>query len=241
MSIALNDKVCVITGADEGVGRGLVEGFLKRGARVAAGILREETQVPDGAFPVVMDVRDQEQVEAGIGAVLTEFGRIDVLINNAGVYPRRAVDEMTTDEWNEVTDINLHGSWRCAQAVIPHLKRSQGRIINVGSITLKVGMAHLSHYMASKGGIIGLTRGLARDLGRYGIRANCIDLGAVQTEGEIRLFPDQEAVTKAVEEKQCLPGRLTPQSVEPVFAFLASDLSNDITGQCITVDRGWTH
>src|SRR6188768_2460879 len=114
---------------------------------------------------------------------------------------------------------------------MPHMKRQQGGvIINVGSITLRLGMAHLAHYQASKGGLVGLTRGLARDLGAHGIRVNCVHLGAVLTEGELRLFPDQASVLKELEGKQSLRGRLTPETVEPVFAFLASDDSRDITG-----------
>lgn len=102
-------------------------------------------------------------------------------------------------------------------------------------------MADLTHYLASKGGVVGLTRGLARDLGPYGIRVNCIHLGAVRTEGELRLFPDPNSVLETIEAQQALRGRLTPTTIEPVFAFLASAESSDITGQCITVDRGWSH
>jgi len=241
MSFELNGRVCVVTGADEGVGRGIVEGFIQRGAKVAAGLYHAKSPVPEGALPIVMDVTQREQIAAAFQKVIETFGRIDVLINNAGIYPRKRADEMSPEEWLEVMETNLHGTWRCCHEAIPYLKQSRGRIINVGSITLRLGFADLSHYMASKGGVLGLTRGLARDLGGHGIRVNCVNLGAVQTEGEKKLFPDQSAVLELVEGNQCLKGRMTPQTVEPVFAFLASDLSNDITGQCLTVDRGWSH
>lgn len=244
MAITLTGKVCVITGAGEGVGRGLVHGFLKRGASVAAGVRSLETsaQKVASAFAVLMDVTKAAEVESAIEQVASHFGRIDVLINNAGIYPRRPADMMNFTDWKQVLDTNLDGAWRCSEAVIPHMKRSgAGTIINVGSIALRLGMKHLAHYHASKSGIVGLTRGLARDLGSFGIRVNCIHLGAVLTEGEKRLFPDQTAVLHEVESKQSLPGRLTPETVEPVFAFLASDDSADITGQCLTVDRGWVH
>ena len=120
-------------------------------------------------------------------------------------------------------------------------KQGGGVIINVGSVALRLGMPNLTHYLASKGGLVGLTRGLARDLGAHGIRVNCLHLGAILTEGELRLFPDQAAILKSLEEKQSLPGRLTPESIEPTFAFFASDDSSDITGQCLTIDRGWVH
>jgi 3-oxoacyl-[acyl-carrier protein] reductase len=189
-----------------------------------------------------LDVTKADEVRAAVEATVAHYGRIDVWVNNAGIYPRKRADEMTFADWRQVLDTNLDGVWRCCEAVIPHLKRQRGGvIINVGSIVLRLGQGELTHYLASKGGIVGLTRGLARDLGPHGIRVNCVHLGAVQTEGEARRFSDESAVLKRVEETQALRGRLTPATVEPVFAFLASSDSRDITGQCLTVDRGWSH
>jgi 3-oxoacyl-[acyl-carrier protein] reductase len=244
MAIQLRDKVCLITGCGEGVGLGLVHGFLKRGAKVAAGIrnFAKTAEAVEPAFKVQLDVTRRDETRSAVESVIEKFGRIDVLINNAGIYPRMPVEEMDYDEFRRILDTNLDGAFRCSEAVIPHMIRQKsGGIINVGSITLRLGMAHLVHYTASKGGLVGMTRGMARDLGGFGIRVNCVHLGAVRTEGELRLFPDQEAITKDLNAKQSLPGRLTPESVEPVFAFLASEDSVDITGQCITADRGWTH
>ena len=244
MAIELTDKVCVVTGAGEGVGRGLVRGFLQRGARVVAGVrsLEKSAAAVAPAWAVKLDVTKTDEVRRAVEEIVARFGRIDVWINNAGIYPRQPADEMTEADWRRVLDTNLDGAWRCCEAVMPHMKRQQGGVIlNVGSITLRLGVAHLAHYHASKGGLVGLTRGLARDLGAHGIRVNCVHLGAVLTEGEIRLFPDQAAVLRELEEQQALRGRLTPETVEPVFAFLASDDSRDITGQCLTVDRGWSH
>ncbi|HVF09297.1 MAG TPA: SDR family oxidoreductase [Abditibacteriaceae bacterium] len=244
MAVELNGLVCLITGADEGIGHGLVHGFLARGARVAAGLLdaSQSTSKVRPALAVQMDVMQPEQVKSAVEKTVAKFGRIDVLINNAGVYPRQFAATMTYAEWRAVLDVNLDGAWHCCEAVIPRFKNQGcGVIINIGSIGLQLGMAELTHYHASKGGIVGLTRGLARDLGQYNVRVNCLHLGAVATEGEIRLFPDQAGILRLVNEKQCLPGRLTPQTIEPVFAFFASAESRDITGQCLTVDRGWTH
>jgi NAD(P)-dependent dehydrogenase (short-subunit alcohol dehydrogenase family) len=244
MAIDLTGKVCLITGADEGIGHGLVHGFVKRGAHVAAGLLEPgrfaATVAPALALP--MDVTKPGQVTSAVAQVVAHFGRLDVLINNAGIYPRCPADQLTLEKWRQVHDVNLDGTWRCCAAVIPHL-RQQGRgvILNTGSITFRAGLPNLAHYEATKGGVVGLTRGLARDLGKFGIRVNCLHLGAVCTEGELRLGVDQAALLKTVGEKQCLPGRLTPASIEPAYAFLASDESGDITGQCLTVDRGWTH
>ena len=243
MAIELSGKVCVITGADEGVGYGLALGFLARGARVAAGVL-DSLSLPglESALVVPMDVTNESQVISAIDRLIQTFGRIDVLINNAGIYPRHPAETMTYKEWRQVIDVNLEGSWRCANAVIPHMRAAGGgSIINVGSIALRLGMENLSHYHASKGGVVGLTRGLARDLGKHGIRVNCLHLGAILTEGEKRLFPDQEAILREMDQRQSITGRLTPESVEPTFAFFASSESASITGQCLTIDKGWTH
>lgn len=243
MAIELNGKVCLITGADEGVGYGLALGFLARGARVAAGVLNSPP-LPglESALVVPMDVTSDSQVVAAIEQIVSAYGHIDVLINNAGIYPRHPADTMTYKEWRQVIDVNLDGSWRCANAVIPHMRATGGgSIINVGSVALRLGMENLSHYHASKGGVVGLTRGLARDLGKHGIRVNCLHLGAILTEGEKRLFPDQEAILLEMNQRQSIPGRLTPESVEPAFAFFASSESSSITGQCLTVDKGWTY
>ena len=244
MAIALTDKVCVVTGADEGIGRGLVTGFMKRGARPVAGLLHLERSGPEvaPAMAVQMDVTKADEVGRAVDQVIARFGRIDVWVNNAGIYPRKAADELTFAEWRQMLEVNLDGVWRCCEAVIPHMKRQRsGVIINIGSVTLRLGPPHLAHYIASKGGALGLTRGLARDLGVYGIRVNCLHLGAVATEGERRLSPDTEETRKRIEQKQALAGRLTPETIEPVFAFFASDESRDITGQSLTVDRGWAH
>ena len=244
MAIDLTDKVCLITGADEGLGFGTARGFIKRGAKVSAGLLNPEKFASRlaPAFTVKMDVTKPEEVEAAVAQVVEHYGRIDVLINNAGIYPRLAADEMTFDDYKTLREINLDGTWRSCLAVIPYFKKQgSGVIINTGSITLRMGMAHLAHYESTKGGILGMTRGLARDLGKYGIRVNCLHLGAVLTEGEGRLGIDPDEQRIRLEEKQCLPGRLTPETVEPNFAFFASDDSQDVTGQSLTIDRGWVH
>ena len=243
MAIRLEGKICLVTGANKGVGRGIVQGFIERGASVVAGVRNPADSKDSPITHVVrLDVTKEEEIEAAIAEIVAQYGRIDVLINNAGVYPRTPAEQLTQEDWKSVLDVNLDGSWKCARAVIPFMKNQQhGVIINVGSVTLRLGGENLAHYNASKGGIVGLTRGLARDLGRYGIRVNCLHLGAVLVEREKELFLSQEAILATLNKNQSIPGRLTPASVEPVFAFFASDESSDITGQCLTVDRGWVH
>jgi NAD(P)-dependent dehydrogenase (short-subunit alcohol dehydrogenase family) len=245
MAIDLTGKVCLITGTDEGVGQGLARGFLQRGARVAAGVLRKDARAirRDNLLQVELDVTDPDQVRDSLNQVMDRFGQLDVLINNAGIYPRCAADQLDFERWRAVMDVNLDGVWRVSQAAIRHLKKSRpgGVIINVGSIALRLGMPELCHYLASKAGVVGLTRGMARDLGKFGIRVNCVHLGAIRTNGERQIIPDSKNLSAEMKAKQSLKGRLTPASVEPVFAFLASEESGDVTGQSLTVDRGWSH
>lgn len=244
MAIDLSGKVCLVTGADEGLGRGLVEGFAARGACVAAGLRDEknaDTLLRD-ILPVAMDVTNSMQVQNAVSQTIEKFGRLDALINNAGIYPRQHATEISFDDWRRILDVNLDGAWRCCQAVLPQFQhQNSGVIVNVGSIEVRTGAPMHAHYQTSKAALIGLTRGLARDLGKFKVRVNCVHPGAIETEGERRLVPDSDVVLKNANEQQCLPGRQTPQSIEPVFAFLISDESGDITGHCLTADRGWTH
>ena len=247
MADELAHKVILITGCDEGLGLGLATGFSRRGANVVAGLLHPDP--PPKALTgkanivfVALDVTDHPQVAAAVDSVLNQFGRIDILINNAGIYPRCPADQLDETKWRETLDVNLNGTWSCIEAVIPAMKaQGSGNIINVGSIGLIAGTPNLAHYHATKAAIVGLTRGLARDLGPLGIRVNAVHPGAVLTDGELRMFPDQAKVLQEVTAGQCLPGRITPETIEPVFAFLASPESGDITGQCLVADRGWVH
>jgi NAD(P)-dependent dehydrogenase (short-subunit alcohol dehydrogenase family) len=249
MAIDLSGKTCLVTGADEGLGRGLVEGFAIRGAQVVAGLRDEKSAapLPPGVLPVAMDVTNSAQVQNAVSQAIEKFGRLDALINNAGIYPRRHAVEISFEDWRKILDVNLDGAWRCCVAVLPQFqKQNSGVIVNVGSIEVRNGAAQHAHYQASKAALVGLTRALARDLGKFNVRVNCVHPGAIETEGERRLIAaigdtSSEEVLKLCNEKQCLPGRQTPRTIEPVFAFLISDESGDITGQCLTADRGWTH
>ncbi len=242
MNADLADKVILITGSGQGIGQGLVHGFLNRAAVVVAGVrsMESRNRLPAGAMVLRMDVSDEGQVKEAVAEVLKVHGRIDVLINNAGIHPRSAPQDISVSEWEKVINVNLHGAWRCCQAVIePMIAKKAGVILNVGSMAHRVALADSVHYHATKAGMEGLTRGLARDLGPYGIRVNCLRIGAVEVPREAELGSPKE-ILDFVNERQCIPGRLTPESIMPVFAFFASDGSADLTGQCITVDRGWS-
>lgn len=242
MKTNLSCKVVLITGADTGIGRSLVHEMAARGAKVAAGLfsMNNRKHLPEDALALPMDVTDEKQITKAVSKILKMHGHIDALINNAGIDPRTAPLEISGPAWRNVLDVNLDGAWRCCQAVMePMIAQKHGAIINVGSIAHQAALANLAHYHTAKAGLEGLTRALARDLGVHGIRVNCLRIGAVQVPKESDLGTPEE-ILELVNARQCIPGRLTPESIAPVFAFFASEESADITGQCITVDRGWT-
>ncbi len=252
MGSDLTDRVIWITGSSAGIGRALALDFAVRGATVVATCLGgpaesdsldiELREWSESSLVLEQDVtkEDDAQAVAGIVRELCKKSAV-VLINNAGIYPRKPADQMTNQEWRDLMSINLDGAWYSCHAAIPIMKEAgYGKLIQVGSITPTVGMEHLAHYISSKMGVLGMTRGLARDLGVYGIRANCVVLGAIQVETEKELGNAEELEDK-LNTYQCLPGRLTAADVIPTFAFLASSCSDAITGQSITVDAGWTH
>lgn len=241
MSIDLSGRVCVVTGAGQGIGRGIVEGFIQRGATVVATDLTAPS-IPGAALALPWDVADPAAADRAIAAVVAKFGKLDALVANAGIYPRQPIDQITPERWDKVIGVNLDGTWHAARAAAAAMKpRRYGKIVTVTSITVVATQPNLAHYITAKAGVIGLTRAMAREIGRDGIRINAVMPGAIRTEGELRDFPDQAAIAKAVDEKQCIPGRIDPPMIEPSFAFLCSAESDAITGQVLCVDHGLTN
>jgi 3-oxoacyl-[acyl-carrier protein] reductase len=166
------------------------------------------------------------------------FGRIDVLINNAGIYPRHSFLEMTEEQWDTMQNINLKSVFHCTKLVMPHMVRQRaGAVVNISSVTFFTGLRNLTHYIASKGAIIGFTRGLAREMGEHNVRVNCITPGAIETEGERKLLTRQD--TDLFMAQQSLKRRITPLDVARVCLFLSTELSDAMTGQTLNVDGGW--
>jgi 3-oxoacyl-[acyl-carrier protein] reductase len=248
----LDGKVAFITGAGAGIGEATAKLFAQQGARVvvfdrdgsgAEGVAEAIRGVGGSAFAATGDVRNIKCIQDTVDRAGAEFGDIHILVNNAGIYPRAALIEMSDEQWNEVLDINLKGTFHCARAVVPQMiKRRAGKIINISSVNIHVGATNFSHYIASKGGIIGFTRALARELGDYNIHVNAVTPGAVQTEAEKRLVTEQgqagvDAVA-AIVARQCLKRRVLPPEIAAVCLFLASDLSDSMTGQTLNADCG---
>lgn len=247
----LKGRVAIVTGASRGIGNAVVRAFAREGARVVLNYIEHEDEAlrtvdqintaGGTAFAFKADVTRSDQINAMVAATVERLGTVDVLVNNAGIYPRSAWIDITEDEWDRVLAVNLKSCFLCSKAVYPAMKaQGYGRIINVSSVTFWNGQANLAHYVASKGGIIGFTRAIAREVGGDGITVNAITPGAVQTETELEMFPDQQDEFAArFAELQSIPRRQIPADVTGAFVFLASEEAAFITGQTLNADGGW--
>jgi 3-oxoacyl-[acyl-carrier protein] reductase len=244
----LEDRVAIVTGGGGGLGEGICGSLAAAGAAVAAvDVAREDAErvaeqvSSNGARCIALeaDVSDRRSTEAMVEKVVGELGGVDILVNNAAIYPLRPWMEIEEEEWDRVLAVNLKGYFLCARAVFPHMRdRGHGRIINVASITFFIGWAGFLDYVSSKGAVVGFTRTLAREVGPEGVTVNAISPGAFPTAAE-RVHPDQEALNRRILEAQCLKRRGTPEDVGNLVTFLASDAASFITGQTIMIDGGW--
>ena len=240
----LLSKVAVITGAAAGIGEEIAKLFALEGARVILldrnGILNGEIArgIGPAAHAITCDVRRREEVFHALAEAARTFDAIDILVNNAGIYPRQSFLNMTEQQWDEVQTVNLKAMFHTCQAVLPAmLQRRSGKLINISSVTFHLGAAELTHYVASKGGVIGLTRSLARELGPHGVHVNCVTPGAVLVEAE-KAVATAEQVDRIVEQ-QCLKRRVMPIDIARACLFLGSELSDGMTGQTLNIDGGW--
>lgn len=243
----LKDKVCIVTGASKGLGQAFCLKMSSEGARIVAAatsggvddtVAAVREQGGD-ALGLRVDVSKEEQCLAMARQVLERFGRIDVLVNNAAVYygiGRKSFMEIDPAEWDRVMAVNVRGPWLCSRAVFPYMKEmGRGKIINLASEVFFTGSNNLAHYVASKGGVIGLTRALAREAGPYGICVNAVAPGFTDTEASRTLMPQIEKYDVA---PNCLKRLGAPEDLAGAILFLASEESNFITGQTILVDGG---
>jgi 3-oxoacyl-[acyl-carrier protein] reductase len=245
MQRLLEGKVAVVTGAGRGIGKGIALKLAGEGATVAAcgrslanveALAAEISKNGGKAAAFAVDVSDGEQVSVTCDAVVKNFGRVDVLVNNAGVTRDQLLMRMSDEDWDTVLDTNLKGAFHFAKAVTrPMLKQRSGRIINISSIIGLTGNAGQSNYAASKAGLIGFTKSLARELASRNIMVNAVAPGFIITDMTQALGEQAQA---AVKDRIAL-GRLgTAEDVANVVLFLASDLANYVTGEVITVDGG---
>jgi 3-oxoacyl-[acyl-carrier protein] reductase len=244
----LDGRAAVVTGGGGGLGADMCRALAAAGARVAVAgrtqesidAVRDRVRADGGhGISVRTDVSSKDSVEAMADAVVRELGGIDVLVNNAAIYPRRAWTEIDEAEWDSVFATNLKGYFLCARACYPSMvERGHGRIINLTSITFFGGWSMLLSYVSTKGGIVAFTRALARELGPEGVTVNAISPGAFPTDAE-KIHPDPEGYSSWVLEQQAIKRRGTPEDIGNLAVFLASDASSFITGQLFQIDGGW--
>ena len=243
----LTGRVAIVTGTSRGLGQAFARALAKAGAdlvltsRTASSLAAFEQEIKTlgrRAMSLELDVRDHESIERMVAAAEKAFGHLDILVNNAGCNIRKPAIDVTWDDWNQILDTNLRGSFFVAQAVARRMiPRNYGRIINIGSVTSVAGYAGLAPYGASRGGIRQLTMSLADDWGKYGITVNCLAPGWFRTEQNKILYEDKEWVeylSDRIPMKR--PGR--PDDLESSVVFLAAESSRYITGQTILVDGG---
>ena len=233
--------VAVVTGGASGIGAAIAAELVSRGARVAVFDL-DPSGCPDGILAVMVDVSDDDSVRRGVQQVVDTFGGLDVLVNNAGIGAQGQVDANPDAEWLRVLDVNLLGVVRATRAALPHLRRSSAAaVVNTGSIAATAGLPERALYSASKGAVLALTRAMAADHLREGIRVNCVNPGTADTPWIDRLLAraeDPEAERAALNARQPHGRMVSAEEVATAVAYLASPRSGSTTGIGLAVDGG---
>lgn len=241
----LKDKVAIITGAANGIGLAAAKTFAVEGAKVAMADFDEAAgsqraaELTEKGYEVAffqVNVADRSSVDAMVQSVLGHFGKIDILINNAGITRDGMLHKLAVEDFQKVVDVNLTGVFNCAQAVVPAMvQQGSGRIINTSSVSGVYGNVGQTNYAATKAGVVGMTKTWAKELGRKGINVNAVAPGFIET-GMTAKVPD-----KVLEQMKLLVplGRLgLPEDIANAYLFLASDESNYVNGTTLHVDGG---
>ncbi len=240
-------KTAIVTGGAKGIGAAIssllcCEGYnvviaYNTSKALADKLALELTSRGYSAIPYHLDVSDSKSVDDAISFTIKTFGKIDLLVNNAGIAQQKLLSDVTDLDWNNMMATNLTGCFNCCRAVIPHLvSQKSGCIINISSMWGIVGASCEAHYSAAKAGIIGLTKSLAKELGPSNIRVNCVAPGVIKTD-MLKSFSADDLQELANETPLMRLG--TPEDVANVVGFLASDKASFITGQTVSVDGGF--
>ena len=250
MGSSLKEKVAIVTGASRGLGKEYAKALAAAGAHVIAADINDcaETisEIKSSEHSVIsikLDVRDQDSCHDMANVAIAEFGKIDILINNAALYGSLSTgrfDKLDENDWNDCMDVNVNGIWRCSKAVINSMKENKsGSIINISSLAALAGLPYALHYSTSKAAVIGMTRAMARELGKDWIRVNAVGPSAVLTEGTKEFFGEKlEKAAEVIASGQSLKRNLVPEDLVGTILYLASDDSKFVTGQTIMVDGG---
>ncbi|HUX92483.1 MAG TPA: 3-oxoacyl-ACP reductase FabG [Ignavibacteriaceae bacterium] len=245
--IDFSSKTVLITGGSRGIGAACVKLFANANADVAFTYSSNQTAAKKLASEIsktkkikhyMVDLNSATEIEECTQKIISDFGMIDILINNAGIWKYGKADELTLEEWEETIRINLTGTFLFTKAVIPTMKKNRfGRIINISSTAGQRGEPFYSHYASSKGGVIALTKSLAAELGEYNINVNCVAPGWVITDMSAGVFSDSEYKEKV---RNDIPVKriATAEDIAGPVLFLASDLARHINGEILNVNGG---
>ncbi len=252
-NFSVQDKVVLITGSGQGIGRELARQFAAAGAipviadlnlENAVRVKSEIEQRAGRAMALKVNVSNPQDVQAMVDSIIAEYGRIDVLINNAAIFAsleKRPFEEIPLEEWDLVMRVNVNGPFLCARAVAPHMRAAgSGRIINLASNASHKGVVNYLHYVTSKSAMLGFTSAMARELGPYGINVNGVRPGAVATEVDRAVNPTEELRRRQMDQ-QCVKRGQQPPDLVGIMMFLSSSASSFISGQTIACDGGMTH
>jgi 3-oxoacyl-[acyl-carrier protein] reductase len=249
--VRIKDRVAIITGAAHGIGKAYARRFAEEGARVVVadidagdGEATAKALIDSGltAWPRTTDVRDFASVEGLMQECVKKFGRVDILLNNAAIYVTQKLwkgplEKLDIDEWDRVIEVNLKGVFLCCKAAIPIMKEQKsGKIINIASGTFFSGSGNMPHYTTAKGGVVALTRVMARQLGEWRINVNCMTPGSTMSEDNVTV--DVLARREGSIDKRAFKRVERPADIVGTALFLASPDSDFITGQLLVVEGG---
>jgi 3-oxoacyl-[acyl-carrier protein] reductase len=246
--LGLADRVALVTGASRGIGKAIVELLASRGAHVVINYVRDETAANStadlarahgvNASAIQADVSRVDEAKRLLKETVAQFGRLDFLICNAGIWEGGPVESISEELWDRTIDINLKGTWSVCRAAVPFMKQQRfGRIVIVSSTAGQRGEANVSNYAAAKGGQISFTKSLAPELASFGINVNCVAPGWVETEMTAAALADKstlELITKSIP----LGRPATPGEIAGPVVFLCSAWANHITGEVLNVNGG---
>ena len=245
----LDGRVALVTGAAQGIGAAFAKGLAAEGAKVAISDLDSGQTIVDiikqaggEAIDAPCDVSDEAAARAAVAQTVEAFGRLDILVNNAAIFTqveRKKFDDISVDEWDRVSAVNIKGVWLMAKAAVPEMRKNKyGKIISISSGRAFKGSTHFLHYDASKAAVVGITRSLARELGSDNICVNAIAPGSTASENVMKRATDLGASMEGTVGTRALKRVETPEDLVGACVFLASSESDFMTGQSLVVDGG---
>ncbi|WP_210505461.1 SDR family NAD(P)-dependent oxidoreductase [Naasia sp. SYSU D00057] len=239
----MTDRVAIVTGAAQGIGAAIAKELAEDGVKVVVTDINVEgaTKVAEeiGGVAKRLDVSDPDQANAVVAEVVAELGRLDILVNNAGLVPFTPFDDLTIEQWRRTFSVNGEGLFNMTKAAVEAMKANEyGRIVNIASNTFVAGTPNCADYVATKGAVVGFTRAVAGEIGKYGITINAVAPGITASEGVFTT--GHGAGFDYVVPMQAFNRRATPADIAPAVAFLTSEKAEWVTGQLLVVDGGHT-